>query len=123
MVNGVGCGIRPTVHPTSNPAESQALRPAEDEVEERSNPLHALPRGAGVNRMLQRGGIAQEANALGKAQGYADVGTVVWMVERLSGIHAMAVIDSWDSLPWFLLEQDLFRLQKRIYQASLTRCG
>jgi hypothetical protein len=30
----------------------------------------------------------------------------------------MAPNDSWDSLPWFDLEQDLFRLQKRIYQAS-----
>jgi RNA-directed DNA polymerase len=31
----------------------------------------------------------------------------------------MAPNDSWDNLPWFLLEQELFRLQKRIYQASL----
>jgi RNA-directed DNA polymerase len=31
----------------------------------------------------------------------------------------MAPNDSWESLPWFLLEQELFRLQKRIYQASL----
>ena len=31
----------------------------------------------------------------------------------------MAPNDSWENLPWFLLEQDLFRLQKRIYQASL----
>src|SRR5207244_7861396 len=27
--------------------------------------------------------------------------------------------DSWENLPWIILEQDLFRLQKRIYQASL----
>src|SRR5262249_60441601 len=53
------------------------------------------------------------------AQGYADVGTVVRTVERLSGVRAMTPNDSWESLPWFLLEQDLFRLQKRIYQASL----
>jgi hypothetical protein len=69
--------------------------------------------------MPREGGIAQEANALGKAQGYADVGTVVRTVERLSGVRAMTPNDSWESLPWFLLEQDLFRLQKRIYQASL----
>src|SRR3954462_2753258 len=31
---------------------------------------------------------------------------------------AMPVNDGWDSLPWFTLEQDLFRLQKRIYRAS-----
>jgi RNA-directed DNA polymerase len=30
----------------------------------------------------------------------------------------MSVNDGWDSLPWFTLEQDLFRLQKRIYRAS-----
>jgi hypothetical protein len=30
--------------------------------------------------MRRPGGIAEEANALGKAQGYADVGTVIWMV-------------------------------------------
>src|SRR5262249_22806013 len=53
------------------------------------------------------------------AQGYADVGTVVRTVERLSGVRAMAPNDSWENLPWFLLEQDLFRLQKRIYQTSL----
>ena len=30
----------------------------------------------------------------------------------------MPVNDGWDCLPWFTLEQDLFRLQKRIYRAS-----
>jgi RNA-directed DNA polymerase len=30
----------------------------------------------------------------------------------------MPVNVGWDSLPWFTLEQDLFRLQKRIYRAS-----
>src|SRR5438132_6254761 len=30
----------------------------------------------------------------------------------------MPVDDGWDSLRWFTLEQDLFRLQKRIYRAS-----
>src|SRR5262245_12863593 len=41
------------------------------------------------------------------------------MVERLSGARAMPVNDSWNELPWYALEQDLFRLQKRIYRASL----
>ena len=45
------------------------------------------------------------------------MGTVVWMVEPTDGVHAMPVNDGWDSLPWFTLEQDLFRLQKRIYRA------
>lgn len=30
----------------------------------------------------------------------------------------MPVNDSWNELPWPELEQDLFRLQKRTYQAS-----
>ena len=34
----------------------------------------------------QVGEIAQEANAPGKARGYADVGTVVWMIEPLDGV-------------------------------------
>jgi hypothetical protein len=68
---------------------------------------------------MLKGMIVQEANALGKAQGYADVDTVVWTVERLSRVHAMTPNDSWENLPWFTLEQDLFRLQKRIYQASV----
>jgi hypothetical protein len=32
--------------------------------------------GAGVNRMLSIGRIVQEANAAGKAGGYADVDTI-----------------------------------------------
>jgi hypothetical protein len=39
--------------------------------------LCRAPHGAGVNRMRHSGGIPQEANAAGKARGYADVGTVV----------------------------------------------
>jgi RNA-directed DNA polymerase len=69
--------------------------------------------------MPHGGGIAQEANAPGKAQGYADVGTVAWMVEPPAGAQAMPVNDGWSSVPWFTLEQDLFRLQKRIYRASM----
>jgi hypothetical protein len=40
------------------------------------------------------------------------------MVEPSDGVQAMPVNDGWDNLPWFTLEQDLFRLQKRIYRAS-----
>lgn len=46
------------------------------------------------------------------------MGTVVWMVEPTDGVQAMPVNVGWDNLPWFTLEQDLFRLQKRIYRAS-----
>jgi RNA-directed DNA polymerase len=68
--------------------------------------------------MPHGGGIAQEANAPGKARGYADVGTVVRKVEPPDGVQAMPANDGWDNLPWFTLEQDLFRLQTRIYRAS-----
>src|SRR5262249_29953691 len=75
-------------------------------------------RGAGANRRPQGGRIAQEANAPGKARGYADVGTVVWRVEPTDGVQALPGNDGWDRLPWFLLEQELTRLQTRIYRAS-----
>src|SRR5215210_2150703 len=42
---------------------------------------------AGVNRMRVPGGMAEEANAHGKAVGYADVGPVSWKVERLVGVE------------------------------------
>jgi 5-methylcytosine-specific restriction endonuclease McrA len=69
--------------------------------------------------MPHGGGIAQEANAPGKARGYADGGTVVWMVEPTDGVQAMPVPDGWGSLPWLTLEQELSRLQTRIYRASV----
>src|SRR5262245_49777766 len=71
-----------------------------------------------------RGGMTQEANAPGKAWGYADVGPISWKVEWPKGVHAVSTdnrpIYSWDSLPWLDHERDVFRLQKRIYQASLN---
>ena len=51
------------------------------------------------------------------------MGMVVWMVEPTDGVRAMPVNDGWNSLPWFTLEQDLFRLQKRIYRASIPQSG
>ncbi len=36
--------------------------------------------------MRARGGMAEEANALGKAEGYADVGPVIGMVGLLVGV-------------------------------------
>jgi hypothetical protein len=41
----------------------------------------------GVSHMPQRGRIAQEANALGKAQGYADVGTGIGRVGVQVGVQ------------------------------------
>ena len=69
--------------------------------------------------MPHGGGIAQEANAPGKARGYADVGTVTWRVEPTDGVQAMPVPDGWDRLPWFILEQELSRLQTRLCRASV----
>lgn len=40
-----------------------------------------LPTGAGVNRRRHAGGMAQEANAFGNAEGYADVSPGVWTVK------------------------------------------
>jgi hypothetical protein len=40
-----------------------------------------LPTGVGVNRMRHAGRIAQEANAFGKAEGYADVSPGVGKVK------------------------------------------
>jgi hypothetical protein len=34
-----------------------------------------------TNRKPSEGGIAEEANASGKARGYADIGTVGWRIE------------------------------------------
>src|SRR4051794_39209181 len=66
--------------------------------------------------------MAQEANAPGKARGYADVGPVTRKVEWLKGAHAVSTgvrpIYSWEDLPWHSLERAVFRLQTRIYQAS-----
>jgi hypothetical protein len=31
----------------------------------------------------------------------------------------MPVNDGWNTLPWFTLERELFRLQTRIYRASM----
>src|SRR5262249_48067850 len=75
-------------------------------------------RGAGANRRPHGGGIAQEANAPGKARGYADVGTVVWRVEPTDGVQALPGNDGWDRLPWFILGQELSRPQTRTSRAS-----
>ena len=48
---------------------------------EQSNPLGALRHGAGNQPHAQTGEIVQEANAFGKAKGYADGGTVKWKIE------------------------------------------
>ncbi len=42
-----------------------------------------------VSRKSGEGRITQEANASGKARGYADVGTAIWMVKLPVGVHKL----------------------------------
>jgi RNA-directed DNA polymerase len=73
-------------------------------------------------------GIVEEANARGKASGYADVGTVLWneeVRERMANTKAPRVkqpldpeSESWRTLPWRKLEQHVYRIQKRIFRAE-----
>ena len=63
--------------------------------------------------------MGQEAKAPGKAWGYADVAPACLEGRGVEGVQAMPVNDSWENLLWLDLEADLFRLQKRIYRASL----
>src|SRR6516162_3253453 len=79
----------------STPADSEALPPANHGRSERWNPAAALGRRpeasvqVGVSHLPWRGRIAQEANAPGKARGYADVGTRIgrWRCESESRRH------------------------------------
>ena len=74
---------------TTIPADNGALHPVTNEGQERGNPVEAL-RASVLSRQsaacLDAGGIASEANALGKAEGYADGGTTLWMVEVQVGV-------------------------------------
>jgi len=63
--------------------------------------------------------MAPEANAPGKARGYADGGTVVGRGEPADGVQAMPVPDGWGSLPWFTREHERSRPQTRIDRASV----
>lgn len=65
------------------PANSKVLRPTSNGNQERDNPLKALQACLEqvVSRMPCWGRIASEANARGKAVGYADGGTVKWQIE------------------------------------------
>jgi hypothetical protein len=67
-----------------NPAAKCGPTVTENGYQERCNPLRSslCSREQVVNRMDAAGGIAREANASGKARGYADAGTAVRRVER-----------------------------------------
>jgi RNA-directed DNA polymerase len=81
------------------------------------------PGGGGVNRILSSGRMAQEANASGKARGYADVSTIVWKVEVQVGAQAMDTVtqqpmDGWNTIAWKKVERTVLKLQKRLYRAQ-----
>jgi len=51
--------------------------------------LAGSPPGGGVNRILDRRGIPQEAKAAGKAGRYADVGTVIFKWAGVVTLHML----------------------------------
>jgi RNA-directed DNA polymerase len=72
--------------------------------------------------MLSGGRMASVANAPGKARGYADRGTVTWIVEvqvamNISKTSFKTTVE-WNTIPWKKLERKVFKLQLRIYKAS-----
>jgi hypothetical protein len=75
-----------SVHPHSNPAESAALRSRKTDARNgltgAFTPFWTVVEAQkqAVSRKRRVGRIAREANASGKARGYADVGTTVWKV-------------------------------------------
>ena len=78
-----------------NPADSTALTPRQTDTRNGVTPSAlSVPsvEGRSVTEQApaaraEAGRIAQEANARGKAPGYADVGTMVWTVEARVGVH------------------------------------
>lgn len=79
------CGIQTAL--PSNPANSEILNSTANGVQERSNGPRALQAGVGVHRMRMGCGIVSEANARGKAAGYADGDTVTWKIEAQVGVQ------------------------------------
>jgi hypothetical protein len=71
--SGVG-GFRSStsVHPRILPAKSAVLNSATNGYRERSNPRHLSTTEKSVRRMTAGEGMSPEANAPGKARGYAD---------------------------------------------------
>jgi hypothetical protein len=80
-------------HPRINPAGSTALRPRKTGARNGITDARALPKVRGrareqaVGRKPRVGGIAREANAPGKAGGYADAGTTARKVGERVGVN------------------------------------
>jgi RNA-directed DNA polymerase len=72
--------------------------------------------------MATGGGIGPEANAPGKAGGYADGATREQVVERPTGHSIMSTpatgVQEWRDIPWPKVERHVRKLQRRIYRAS-----
>ena len=75
-------------HPRCPGGEDDPKATSNDDAE-RSKPSSALSPRAGVNRMRRWERIAEEANACGKATGYADVGTAGWRVGAPVGVNML----------------------------------
>jgi len=80
--------------PITNPAESTTLRSRKTDARNGVTGVQALPanrmvkvREQAVSRKPRVGRIVREANARGKAAGYADAGTAVWNVEERVGVN------------------------------------
>src|SRR5262249_25299074 len=72
--------------------------------------------------MATGGGIGPEANASGKAGGYADGATREQVVERPTGHSIMSTpatgVQEWRDIPWPKVERHVHKLQPRVYRAS-----
>ena len=79
-----GISKRDRLHTHTNPVDSAVLTFAQNESQERGNPPLALRIRSEqvVSRMPVEGRMGQEANAAGKAGGYADVAPIFQMVLR-----------------------------------------
>lgn len=76
-------GFRTDWHPhASNPADKCDPKAAQNGEQEQGNPSRSSLEvwEQVVSRMGVTGEIAREANAIGKADGYADAGTSAWKI-------------------------------------------
>jgi hypothetical protein len=76
--------------PPQNPVESTTLKLRKTNLRNKVT-AHILSAWSITEQApaawMRVGGIVQEANARGKASGYADVDTVVWKIEPSVGVH------------------------------------
>ena len=77
---------RPGIKHRSFASSGQALTSREMDTRNRVTRLTLSSNGAGNQPQAQMGEIAQEANAPGKARGYADVGTDYRKIETLAEV-------------------------------------